>query len=85
MVMWVGEPGGSVYIQGTVLDDPRLSPLATVLSSLNFLNIHDGGQSYTEGEYSSWLTQVGFQVIEPAVVSDGSSIMAAKKPGLAVA
>ena len=76
----VTEPGGSVYILGAVLDDSRLSPSEAVASSLNFLNIYDGGQSYTEAEHSDWLTEAGFEVVERVVVSDGSSIIAARKP-----
>lgn len=79
----VTEPGGSVYILGAILDDSRLSPLEAVASSLNFLNIYDGGQSYTEGEYRDWLTEAGFEVVERVVVSDGSSIIAARKPNSA--
>ena len=44
----VTEPGGAVYILGAALDDSRLSPAEAVASSLNFLNVYDGGQSYTE-------------------------------------
>jgi cyclopropane fatty-acyl-phospholipid synthase-like methyltransferase len=76
----VTEPGGSVYILGAVLDDSRLSPLEAVGSSLNFLNIYDGGQSYTQAEYRGWLAEAGFDVVERVVVSDGSSIIAARKP-----
>ena len=76
----VTEPGGAVYILGAVLDDSRLSPAEAVASSLNFLNIYDGGQSYTEGEYREWLTEAGFVDVERVVTSSGSSIVTARKP-----
>ena len=76
----VTEPGGAVYILGAVLDDSRLSPPEAVASSLNFLNVYDGGQSYTEGEYRDWLTEAGFVDVERVVTSSGTSIVTARKP-----
>lgn len=76
----VTEPGGAVYILGSVLDDSRLSPPEAVASSLNFLNIYDGGQSYTEGEYRDWLTEAGFVDVERVLTSNGTSIVTARKP-----
>jgi hypothetical protein len=34
-----------------------------VASSLNFLNIYDVGQSYTEGEYRDWLTEADWSML----------------------
>ena len=76
-------PGGAIYILGSVLDDSRLSPPEAVASSLNFLNIYDGGQAYTEGEYRDWLTEAGFVGFERVVVPDGTSIITARKPNRA--
>ena len=76
----VTEPGGTVYILGAVLDDSRLSPAEAVASSLNFLNIYDGGQSYTEGEYREWLSGAGFVDVERVVTPNGTSIVTARKP-----
>ena len=44
------EPGGTLYILGTILDDSRLTPSYAVSSNLNYLNIYDHGRAYTEGE-----------------------------------
>ena len=76
-------PGGAIYILGSVLDDSRLSPPEAVASNLNFLNIYDGGQAYTEGEYRDWLTEAGFAGFERVVVPDGTSIITARKPNRA--
>jgi hypothetical protein len=76
----VTEPGGTVYILGAVLDESRLSPPEAVASSLNFLNVYDGGQSYTEGEYREWLTEAGYVDVGRVVTSSGSSIVTARKP-----
>lgn len=76
----VTEPGGAVYILGSVLDNSRVSPPEAVASNLNFLNIYDGGQAYTEGEYRDWLTEAGFEGFERLIISGGSSIITARKP-----
>ena len=73
-------PGGRIYIDGSVLDDSRLSPQEAVDSSLNFLNIYDGGQSFTEGEYRQWLGQAGFEDVERVELPSGRSIITARKP-----
>lgn len=75
----VTEPDGTVYILGAVLDESRLSPPEAVASSLNFLNIYDGGQAYTQGEYRDWLTEAGFVDVERVVTSNGTSIVTARK------
>ena len=76
----VTEPGGTVYILGAVLDESRLSPPEAVASSLNFLNVYDGGQFYTEGEYREWLTEAGYVDVGRVVTPSGSSIVTARKP-----
>ena len=73
-------PGGEIYILGSVLDDSRISPQEAVASDLIFLNIYDGGQAYTEGEYRDWLTAAGFVGFERVVIPDGTSIITARKP-----
>jgi len=79
-VIKVMEPGGTIYVIGSILDDSRISPPHAVASSLNFLNIYDGGQAFTEGEYRQWLDEAGFQGIERVVLPNGSSIITAGKP-----
>ena len=74
------EPGGTIYIMGSILDDSRLSPKEAVASGLNFLNIYDGGQSFTENQYSHWLDEAGFEGTERVVLPNGSSIITANRP-----
>ena len=74
------EPGGSLFILGTILDDSRLTPSYAVKSNLSYLNIYDEGRAYTEGEYLEWLEEAGFVVLERVVVEDGTSIIKAQKP-----
>ncbi len=74
------EPGGTLFILGTILDDSRLAPSFAVKSNLNFLNVYDEGRAYTEGEYRDWLENAGFVFLERIVVEDGTSIIRARKP-----
>ena len=73
------EPGGTIFILGTILDDSRLTPSYAVKSNLTYLNIYDDGRAYTEGEYRDWLEDAGFVGFERVVVQDGTSIIKAQK------
>ena len=73
------EPGGTIYIEGSVLDDSRVSPLDTVGFNLVFINIYDGGQAYTVQEHRDWLTEAGFEDMERITLPSGSSIVTARK------
>jgi cyclopropane fatty-acyl-phospholipid synthase-like methyltransferase len=73
------EPGGVIYIMGRVLDDSRLSPVGAVAMNLVFINIFDGGQSYTEREHREWLAEAGFVEIVRERLPDGSDMMRAVK------
>ncbi len=74
------EPGSPVYILGRVLDNSRLSPPETVAFNLVFINVYDKGQSYTEQEYRTWLTEAGFIDIERIILTGGQSLITARKP-----
>ena len=78
-VAQVIEPAGIIYILGDILDDSRLTPEEMLGANLNYLNIYDGGQAYTEGEYRSWLAAAGFENIERVIISNGESIISARK------
>ena len=75
----VVEPGGVMYILGSILDNSRLAPAGLVGENLLFLNIYDEGQAYTEGEYKGWLTEAGFGDFERIVRPNGNSILVAHK------
>ncbi len=72
-------PGGAIYIIGHVTDDSRVSPPESVGINLWFINIFDEGQAHTEQEVRDWLTEAGFEGIERVMVSNGESIMSARK------
>ena len=76
------KPGGRIYIVAQILDDCRTSPLEAVGFNLNFINLFDAGESYTEQEHRSWLREAGFVDIERAnfLLPDGDGVMTARKP-----
>jgi hypothetical protein len=76
------KPGGMIYIVAQILDDCRTSPLEAVGFNLNFINLFDAGESYTEQEHRSWLSDAGFVDIERAnfLLPDGEGVMTARKP-----
>jgi len=76
------KPGGTIYIVGQILDNCRTSPLEAVGFNLNFINNYDAGESYTEQEHRSSLTDAGFVDIERAnfLLPDGEGVMTARKP-----
>ena len=75
------EPGALMYIVGSVLDDTRLFPPASIAFSLVFLNVYDEGQSYTEQQHREWLSEAGFTDIrvKHEAMIDGLGIVLARK------
>ena len=73
------EPGGEVHVIGRILDDSRLSPLPAVLSNLVFLNVFDGGRSYTEATYRRWLEEAGFVDVVSEIDPEGRGTIRARK------
>jgi 2-hydroxy-4-(methylsulfanyl)butanoate S-methyltransferase len=73
--------GGRIYIVGQILDNSRLSPPSAVGFNLNFINMFDSGESYTEQEHREWLNQAGFVDIERAnfFLAEGLGVMTARK------
>ena len=70
-------PGGLLVISGWVLDDDRRQPAQAVNMNLVFLNVYDGGQSYTEAEHRVWLTAAGFTNIQRQTQADGQGLITA--------
>jgi SAM-dependent methyltransferase len=76
-------PGGTIYIVGLVLDDSRTSPGDAVGFNLQCINRYYTGESYTEHEHRSWLSDAGFVDIERAnfLLSAGRGLVTARKRG----
>ncbi len=71
--------GGTFYIIGLICDDTRLAPEVAVAINMNFINMFDDGQAYTESEYRDWLTDTGFTDITRKLMTSGYSLMTARK------
>ena len=44
-----------------------------------FLNIYEGGRSYTDGEYRNWLEAGGFDGIKRVLLANSMSLITAHK------
>ena len=73
-------PGGTIYIVGQILDNSRTSPPEAMGFNLQFINLYEVGESYTEQEHRTWLSEAGFVEIERADSSSaGESLIKARK------
>lgn len=72
-------PGGRIFVIGSMLDDSRIAPPQPVAFNLVFLNIYEAGEAYTEQQYRDWLTNAGFGNITRTVLADGNSMMVGQK------
>lgn len=71
--------GGEIAVAGWgVVDDDRLGPPEGVFLNLTFLNLYRAGESYTEGQYRSWLTAAGFHSIIRTRLADGCALFRAR-------
>ena len=76
----VMNPGGEIYIRGYgIIDNSRTSPSKLVGFSLVYINVYDEGQAYTEKEHKDWLEEAGFDSFRRNILTDGSSIITARK------
>lgn len=74
------QPGGKVFIIGQILDDSRVEPPEAVVFNLNFINLYQSGEAYTENQYHSWLEEAGFEHIQRAdFLLTGKGVMWAQK------
>ncbi len=73
------EPGGGIFVRGSILDDTCVTPSKVVVGNLIYLNVYDAGQAYTEREYTDWLSAAGFEEISRVVLPDGDSIMTGRR------
>ena len=72
--------GGTIFILGGgILDNDRLGPRAAAFLNVTFLNLYPDGGSYTEAEYSAWLSAAGCVDFQRVRLPDGGSILRATK------
>jgi hypothetical protein len=71
--------GGQIILIGYVLDDDRRTPWEAAAYNIAFINIYESGQSYTDGEYRSWLKSGGFIDVERKLMPNNMSLITARK------
>jgi hypothetical protein len=75
------DPGGRIFIAGVgILEEGGLSPASAVFYDLTFMNLYQGGASYTRGTYADWLQAAGFEAIEFDTLPSGSLVITARRP-----
>ena len=75
------EARGLLCITGAgILNDDRVSPVEAVYYNLTFLNLYEGGASYTRSQYTNWLERAGFVAVEIQSLPSGSRLITARKP-----
>jgi len=58
--------GGRIVIRDFILEPDKTAPKGAALFALNMLVATQGGSTYTEQEYRSWLEQAGFRSVSRA-------------------
>ncbi len=71
--------GGTFFVVGHICDDSRLSPENSVGMNMNFLNMFDDGEAYTESQYRGWLDEAGFADTVREPFMQGTSLLTARK------
>jgi hypothetical protein len=56
-------PKGRLSVQDFILDPDRTSPLHAALFAINMLVGTDGGNTYTEPDYTQWMKDAGFEEV----------------------
>lgn len=75
------EPGGILLVQEFILHDAKDGPPFPALFSLNMLLGTDGGQSYSESELSSMMTEAGLVDVRRLALElpNGAGVMRGRK------
>ncbi len=72
-------PRGLLCITGAgILNDDRVSPVEAAYYNLTFMNLYEGGASYTRSQYSSWLAKAGFVDVAYRALPSGSTLITAR-------
>jgi hypothetical protein len=74
-------PGGMLAVHEFLLDAGKTSPMSAALFALHMLVMTEGGRTYSGGEISVWMEEVGFVRPEIRKVSEETAVVLARKPG----
>jgi ubiquinone/menaquinone biosynthesis C-methylase UbiE len=74
-------PGGMLAVHEFLLDEGKTAPLSAALFAVHMLVMTEGGRTYSGGEISAWMEEVGFVRPEVRRVSEETAVVLARKPG----
>lgn len=72
-------PDGQVVILDQIMSDDRTTPANGAIFAINMLVGTEHGDTYTESEICSWLTDAGLSCVEKKETGFGSAMMLGKK------
>jgi hypothetical protein len=72
-------PGGQLVIHDFILNPDRTGPPQAALFAVNMLVNTPGGNSYTAGDYRTWLERAGFRKIRVRNLPGFSGLVSARK------
>ena len=67
--------GGEIFILGYVLDDSGTKPWEAAAYEIAFINIYEGGRSYTDRQYRQWLDAAGFTNFRRELMANNMSLI----------
>jgi (2Fe-2S) ferredoxin/SAM-dependent methyltransferase len=73
-------PGGRVVIQDFILNEEKTAPTVAALFALNMLVGTREGSAYSDAEYASWLTGMGFVDVGKVELPGPTDLMVALRP-----
>ena len=74
-------PGGRLVVQDFILDPDKTSPLQAALFSVNMLVGTEAGASYTEAEFTAWMTSAGLIDVRRIHLPGPSDLIVGTAPG----
>jgi (2Fe-2S) ferredoxin/predicted O-methyltransferase YrrM len=74
-------PRGRVVIQDFILEPDKTAPKSAALFALNMLVGTEAGNTYNGVEYSTWLTEAGFQNVQHVRLPGPSGLIVGTKGG----
>lgn len=72
-------PGGQIIILDQIMNDDRTTPANGAMFAINMLVGTQSGDTYTESEICSWLTDAGLSCVEKKETGFGSAMMLGRK------
>jgi (2Fe-2S) ferredoxin/predicted O-methyltransferase YrrM len=72
-------PGGRLVIQDFILNSDKTAPRHAALFAINMLVGTKEGSSYSEPEYSEWLSEAGFSKVERVRLPGPSDLLVGRK------